>query len=108
MADKKLSLDPDDLEDIEIDDPDNPEWTEEDFAKARPLREMLPELHARVVAEKGQPFKVVAIRDIELSLPSDLFEAFRAVEPLWWERLETLLEAAMRRDLEAGSAKKSA
>jgi uncharacterized protein (DUF4415 family) len=108
MADPKFSLDPNDYEDVEIDDPDNPEWTEEDFAKARPLREALPELYAGLVAEKGRPFKAVAIRDIELTLPSDLFEAFRAVEPLWRVRMETLLEAALRRDLASRSAKKSA
>jgi hypothetical protein len=51
MADPKLSLDPSDREDVEIEDQDNPEWTEEDFAKALPLREALPDLYAQIVAE---------------------------------------------------------
>lgn len=108
MADRKFSLNPDDYEDVEIDDPDNPEWTEEDFAKARPLHEVLPDLHAQLVAEKGQPFEALAIHDIELTLPSDLFEAFRVVEPLWRLKMEALLEAALRHDLATRSAKKSA
>jgi hypothetical protein len=41
----KVSLDPNDYDDVEIDDPDNPELTEEDFARARPLREVLPDLY---------------------------------------------------------------
>lgn len=108
MADPKFSLDPNDYEDVEIDDPDNPEWTEEDFATARPLHEVLPDLHAQLVAEQGRPLKAVAIRDIELTLPSGLFEAFRAVEPLWRTHMEALLEAALHRDLAARSTKKSA
>jgi len=105
---EKPVLDPDDHEDAEIDDEDNPELTDEDFAKARPLREVLPDLYARLVAEPGRPFEAVAIRDIELTLPADLFEAFRAVEPLWRVKMETLLEAALRRDLAARPSKKSA
>lgn len=105
MADKWV-LDPDDYDDVEIDDKDNPELSEEDFANARPLREVLPDLHARFVAEKDRPFEAVAIRDIELTLPGDLFEAFRAVEPLWREKMETLLEAALRHEL-ARPAKKA-
>jgi uncharacterized protein (DUF4415 family) len=107
MAEKPV-LDPDDYEDVEIDDEDNPELTEEDFARARPLREVLPDLYARLVAETGRPFDAAAIRDIELTLPADLFEAFRAVEPMWRVKMETLLEAALRRDLAARPTKKSA
>ena len=107
MADKWV-LDPDDYDDVEIDDEDNPELTEEDFAKARPLHEVLPDLHAQLVADKGRPFEAVAFRDIELTLQSDLFEAFSAVEPLWRVKMEMLLEAALRHDLAARAAKKSA
>ena len=33
----RTSVNPDDYEDVNIDDLDNPEWTEEDFARARGL-----------------------------------------------------------------------
>ena len=36
---KKIKIDLADYEDVEVDDPDNPEWTEEMFKKARPMRE---------------------------------------------------------------------
>ena len=32
-------------------DPDNPEWTAEDFAKARPFREVFPDLAASIERE---------------------------------------------------------
>lgn len=32
-------------------DPDNPEWTAEDFARARPASEMLPQIFGEKVAQ---------------------------------------------------------
>lgn len=32
-------------------DPDNPEWTDEELRNARPLKKVLPDLHAALVAE---------------------------------------------------------
>lgn len=89
MADPKFSLDPDDYEDVEIDDPDNPEWTEEDFAKARPLREVLPDLYARLVAEE----------EVALNLPAATIQAFAEEGEDWRERMaETLTEAARKKN----------
>lgn len=36
-----MSIDPADYPDVEIDDENNPEWTDEDFARARPVQELL-------------------------------------------------------------------
>jgi hypothetical protein len=36
-------------------DPDNPEWTAEDFARARPFAEVLPELAASFKRARGRP-----------------------------------------------------
>lgn len=88
MADPKLSLDPNDYEDVEIDDPDNPEWTDEDFAKARPLREALPELYARLVAGE----------EVALNLPAATIRAFAEEGEDWRERMaEALTEAARKK-----------
>jgi uncharacterized protein (DUF4415 family) len=88
MADPKFSLDPHDYEDVEIDDPDNPEWTEEDFAKARPLREVLPDLYARLVAEE----------EVALNLPAATIRAFAEEGDDWRERMaEALTEAARKK-----------
>ena len=65
--DPKFSLDPDDYEDIDIDDPDNPELTEEDFARARPFREVHPEMYEAMMRAKaaGEPPKVFIVTDEE-------------------------------------------
>ena len=88
MADPTFSLDPDDYEDVEIDDPENPELTEEDFAKARPLREALPDLYAALIAEK----------EVGLKLSPETIRAFADEGADWKERMaETLTEAARNR-----------
>ena len=88
MADPEFSLDPNDYEDGEIDDPQNPEWTDEDFARARPLREALPELYAQIVAE----------REVGLKLPADTIRAFADEGEDWKERMaQTLTEAARKK-----------
>lgn len=87
MADKWV-LNPDDYEDVEIDDEDNPELTEEDFAKARPLREVLPDLYARLVAEE----------EVALNLPASTIQAFAEEGEDWRERMaEALTEAARKK-----------
>jgi uncharacterized protein (DUF4415 family) len=87
MADPKLSLDPSDHEDVEIDDQDNPEWTEEDFAKAHPLREALPDLYAQIVAE----------REVGLKLPAATIRAFAEEGEDWRERMADALTEAARK-----------
>jgi uncharacterized protein (DUF4415 family) len=88
MADPELSLDPDDYDDVEIDDEDNPEWTDEDFAKARPFREAMPDLYARLTGEQ----------DVALTLPAETVQAFAEEGEDWRERMvEALTEAARKK-----------
>lgn len=86
MADPTFSLNPDDYEDIDIDDPDNPEWTEEDFAKARPFREVLPELYASMMAEQ----------EVALKLSPETIQAFAVEGEDWKERMAEALAQAAR------------
>lgn len=86
MAEKWV-LNPDDYEDVEIDDEDNPELTEEDFATAKPFREVLPELYASLVAEQ----------EVALKLSAETIHAFAVQGEDWRERMaEALTEAAAR------------
>lgn len=86
MADPTFSLDPDDYDDVDIDDAENPELTKEDFANARPLMEVMPELFARLVAETS----------VELHLSADTILAFAEQGDDWRERMaETLNQAAI-------------
>jgi uncharacterized protein (DUF4415 family) len=90
MADPKpFSTDPDDYDDVEIDDPDNPEWTEEDFARARPLSEF-PELYALVT---GGPPEARAVRDVTLTLPAEVVARYEAEGPDWRDRMARRLAA---------------
>ena len=52
-------INPDDYEDIDIDDPDNPELTEEDFARARPFKEVFPDLYEAMTREASAPTPTV-------------------------------------------------
>ena len=52
-------INPDDYEDVDIDDPDNPELTEEDFARARPFKEVFPDLYEAMTREASAPTPTV-------------------------------------------------
>ena len=86
MADPKLSLDPNDYEDVEIDDRDNPEWTDDDFAKAQPLREAMPDLYAKLTAEQ----------DVALKLSAETIKAFAEEGEDWRERMAQALTDVAR------------
>ena len=86
MADPKLSLDPNDYADVEIDDRDNPEWTNDDFAKAQPLREAMPDLYAKLTAEQ----------DVALKLSAETIKAFAEEGEDWRERMAQALTDVAR------------
>lgn len=71
-------------------DPDNPEWTEADFAAARPAAEMVPELvrHAAPLRGSGQkPPKV----QVTLRLDRDVVDGLRASGRGWQVRANQAL-----------------
>lgn len=75
-------------------DPDNPEWTEEDFARARPVREVDPELVAEYLRTRGKqkrPTKVL----VSLRLERDVVERLRASGPGWQSRANDMLRKAV-------------
>jgi uncharacterized protein (DUF4415 family) len=83
-------------------DSENPEWTDEDFARARPAREVIPPaLFERLVAEQKRrqgerglqkaPTKVA----VTLRLDPDLVEQLKAGGKGWQTRVnETLRKVA--------------
>lgn len=78
-------------------DDDNPEWTEEDFAHAKPLS-AFPELEAALNRKAGRPVgstKANAKKSITLRLDPDVIEAFRATGNGWQGRMNEALRAAM-------------
>lgn len=80
---------------------DNPIWSEEDFARARPTRELLGDAVADALIRKpGRPALQpgLAKRPISLRLAPDVLEAMRATGRGW----QTRAEAVLRREFLPG------
>jgi uncharacterized protein (DUF4415 family) len=75
-------------------DPDNAEWTAEDFAKARPFREVFPELAASIDRARGRPRSDNPKRQVSIRLDSDVIEKFKATGKGWQARMNAVLKAA--------------
>ncbi len=82
-------------------DPDNPEWTNEDFARARPASEIHGRLPAsNLVRKRGRPPKSEHERkkQVTLRLSQDVLFAARKTGPGWQTRVDDVLRAAFARD----------
>jgi uncharacterized protein (DUF4415 family) len=82
---------------VDLTDPDNPEWTEEMFAKARPASEVMPpEIVAQLVRKPGRPALPVAKRkqSVGIRLSPDVLDALKATGPNWQRRADEALRAA--------------
>jgi uncharacterized protein (DUF4415 family) len=60
---------------------DNPEWTKEDFDRARPAHEVLPRLigkkNAEILLKRGRPKKPAAKKQITVRLDPDVIAFFK-------------------------------
>jgi uncharacterized protein (DUF4415 family) len=78
-------------------DDDNPEWTKEDFAKARPPAEVLPpELLAQFKGTRGQqkaPTKVA----VSIRLSPEVVKHFKSKGPGWQSRIDDALRKIARK-----------
>jgi uncharacterized protein (DUF4415 family) len=66
---------------------DNPEWTKENFAKARPFAEAFPELAASIRKGRG-PNKAPTKKLVSLRLSPQVIEAYKAKGPGWQSRID--------------------
>lgn len=75
-------------------DVENPEWTSEDFARAKPL-DHFPEL-AALVRSRGErgPQKTPTKQQVTLRLDRDVVERFRKTGPGWQGRINDALKKA--------------
>jgi uncharacterized protein (DUF4415 family) len=82
-------------------DEQNPEWTEADFARARPAREVLsPALYNALTKKlRGQrgPQKGPTKVAITLRLDRDVVDRFKAAGPGWQTRMNEALGRAAKR-----------
>jgi len=80
-----------------LDDPDNPEWTEEDFARARPGREVLPPEVLAAFDRERQRAQARASKKslVSLRLDNDVLDKFKAGGPGWQTRINEALRKAV-------------
>ncbi len=79
-------------------DPDTFEWTDEEFAQARPAAEVMPpELYQALIERRVRgPQKAPTKEMISVRLDRDLVERLRATGPGWQARInDTLRKAVM-------------
>ncbi len=75
-------------------DDDNPEWTDEDFARARPAAEVLPpQVIAAFAKPRGRPTGSEKQR-VTLRVDRDTVERFRSAGPGWQTRMNEALRRA--------------
>jgi len=103
---KKKKNDPADYEDVEIDDPDNPEWTREMFRKARPMTDFpemlagLLEASEKLRAQKrarGRPRLEHPKIQVTLRLDHEIVSGFKEDGPGWQGRMNEELKKAVKR-----------
>jgi uncharacterized protein (DUF4415 family) len=78
---------------------DNPEWTDEDFARARPFTEVFPQLAKSIRRGRG-PNKAPTKKLVSLRLSPEVVEHFKSQGPGWQSRIDDTLRKAAK--LKAG------
>jgi uncharacterized protein (DUF4415 family) len=78
---------------------ENPEWTDEDFALARPAREVLPPEAVAALRRPGRPIgsRTSERKQVTLRLPRSVIEYFKAEGPGWQTRAVAVLEREARK-----------
>ncbi len=74
-------------------DHDNPEWTDADFAKAKPLS-AFPALEAALKGKGGRP-RGCSKEQVALRVDKDVLERFRSGGAGWQTRMNAALRAAV-------------
>ena len=80
----------------ELIDDDNPEWTDEVFAQARPAHEVLPQLFGKALAQemlrpRGRPRAEFPKERINIRLSHEVIEHFKAAGEGWQTRIDEAL-----------------
>ncbi|GGC66845.1 hypothetical protein GCM10011504_51030 [Siccirubricoccus deserti] len=76
-------------------DPDNPEWTDADFAAARPAVEVVPAVVAAHARRKRGPQKAPTKLLVSIRLDRDVVDRLRATGDGWQSRANDLLRQAL-------------
>ena len=76
-------------------DDENPEWTEADFAEAKPFKELHPELHEPWKNKGGRPQVETPKVHIGFRLAADVVEGVKGTGKGYNARVEKLLRDAL-------------
>lgn len=78
---------------------ENPEWTAEMFARAKPAREVLsPELLSQFKSKVGRPRLENPKTPVKLRLDADVVAALRSSGAGWQSRINSLLRSKLKGD----------
>ena len=77
-------------------DPDNPEWTAKDFARARPASEVLPKIFGKkpaleMLRPRGRPRAEHPKERINIRLSQEVVEHFKSAGDGWQTRIDSAL-----------------
>ncbi|MGB3041606.1 MAG: BrnA antitoxin family protein [Xanthobacteraceae bacterium] len=75
-------------------DPDNLELTDAQIARARPFKDVFPDLHASIKRSRGRPKIENPKEAVTLRLSPDTIEKFKATGDDWRARMAKALERA--------------
>lgn len=75
-------------------DPDNPEITDAEMARARPFAEVFPEMAAAIRRGRGRPAVEHPKEKITMRLSHEVIEHYRATGPGWQTRIDEVLKKA--------------
>jgi uncharacterized protein (DUF4415 family) len=73
-----------------VTDPDNPEWTADDFARSRPASELPPHIRAAFPRTRG-PQRVATKVAVSIRLSPEVIAHFKAGGPGWQSRIDEAL-----------------
>jgi uncharacterized protein (DUF4415 family) len=96
---KKKKADPSDYEDVDIDDPDNPEWTAEMIRTARPMREVDPDFVKAIeeMRKRGRPPLETPKVQVTIRLDEEVLNSFKEDGPGWQGRINEELKKTVKR-----------
>ena len=74
---------------------DNPAWTEKNFKRAKPLKDVLPALAEASARSRGRPKLESPKEQVTLRLDANVLRAYRAAGPGWQSCINATLAKAV-------------
>ncbi len=79
---------------VDLTDPDNPEWTEADFARARPADELPDHVGKAFKRPPGRPRVAAPKQVVSIRMDPEVLDYFKRTGPGWQTRIHEVLAKA--------------